>query len=777
MKRPVWMLAAVWMLTPLVACGQDRASAQPVVRVAPRVPGPDRWAMEVTAAETSARRGDRRDATQRANRITAAYEQGGARNSDEYLSAGRAYVLLGIGNAQAVRSALAAFDRATAADSSNIEAQLRAGELFLEKYNAPDARLSFEGILRRSPTDAKALLALARVEEFEGKGNPMATARRSIASDPRYADALAFMAKMHRDAESYDSARVYAQRAIDADSMSTAGWSVLGSMAFLNGDSATYTKALAAVTSLRPAPAEFYTELAEASVRQRRYTEAVKLAERAVGYDSLYVPAYGVLGTNQLRIGQMDAGRAALERAFALDPFNLWHKNTLDLLDKLKTFRTIDRGRFRVVAPPEEADLLALYIVPLLEQAYDSLAVRYGYAPPTPIRLEFYRYHADFSVRTVGLAGLGALGVSFGSLLAMDTPNGREKGQFNWGSTAWHELTHAFTLGASDHRVPRWLSEGLSVLEERRVGRGWGADATVSYVIAMANGKLRPISQLSDGFLRPRFPEETQFSYYQASLFCEMVEASRGAAALPAMLRAYRDGMDTPRVFQKVLGKTPLQIDAEYDLYAQRKFAQALTAVRGSSPNDSSGGRFVATMREAAAILRTDREGARALFEQARTMFPEYGGNDGPAWYLAEMARAGGDTTRALMLVEQVTSRNETAWDANLMEANLREARGDKAGAIRALDRLNWIWPYDPTIHVRMATLAAAQGDRARAVLERRAIIAMGPTDLLDARYELARALRDAGDTAGARRELLQVLEEAPSFEKAQALLLELRGK
>jgi tetratricopeptide (TPR) repeat protein len=141
------------------------------------------------------------------------------------------------------------------------------------------------------------------------------------------------------------------------------------------------------------------------------------------------------------------------------------------------------------------------------------------------------------------------------------------------------------------------------------------------------------------------------------------------------------------------------------------------------------------------------------------------------------MARAANDTTRALTFVEYVTSRNETAWEANMMEADLREARGDKTGAIRALDRLNWIWPYDPLVHVRLATLSAAQGDRARAVLERRAIIAMGPTDLLDARYELARALRDAGDIAGARRELLQVLEEAPSFEKAQALLLELRRK
>lgn len=772
-----YLLAAALMLMPLVACGQDRAAAQAVVRVAPRVPGPDRWATDIAAAEAAARRGDRREAAMRAARITAAYEQGGARNSDEHLSAGRAYVLLGVGNAQAVRSALAAFDRATAADSNNLEAQRRVGDLFLEKYNAPDARASIEGILRRAPNDAKALLALARVESFEGKGSPMATAQRSIASDPRYADALAFVAQMHLDAESYDSARVYAQRAIDADTSSTAGWTVVGSMAFLNGDSATYRNAVAAVIAAQPAPAEFYAALAEASVRQRRYTEAVMLARRAIGYDSLYVPAYGVLGTNQLRTGQMESGRAAIERAFALDPFNLWHKNTLDLLDKMASFRTIDRGRFRVVAPAEEADLLALYIMPLLEQAYDSLAVRYGYKPPTPVRLEFYRYHADFSVRTVGLAGLGALGVSFGSLLAMDSPNGREQGQFNWGSTAWHELTHAFTLGASDHRVPRWLSEGLSVLEERRVGRGWGADATVSYLVAMTTGKLRPVSQLNDGFLRPRFPEETQFSYYQASLFCEMVEASRGAAALPAMLRAYRDGMDTPAVFAKVLGKSPLQIDAEFDAYTQRKFARALAAVRGSSPGDSSGGAFVATMREAAMQMTRDRAAARVLLERAQALFPEYGGDDGPAGYLAELARATNDTVRALTLLEQVTSRNETAWEANMMEADLREARGDRAGALRALDRLNWIWPYDAAVHARTATLAAVQGDRARAVLERRAIVAMAPTDLLDARYELARALRDAGDLAAARRELLQVLEEAPSFEKAQALLLELRGK
>ena len=48
------MLVALSALSPLTACGQDRAAAPPTARVAPlppRKPGPDRWATEIAAAE------------------------------------------------------------------------------------------------------------------------------------------------------------------------------------------------------------------------------------------------------------------------------------------------------------------------------------------------------------------------------------------------------------------------------------------------------------------------------------------------------------------------------------------------------------------------------------------------------------------------------------------------------------------------------------------------------------------------------------------------------
>ncbi len=754
--------------------------------------GAERLLAEVALAELAARRGDRTTMERRATTVVHAYGETPRPTGSDHVAAGRALTLLMTGSTPIANRALAAFDAAIAMDSSNLDAQRYAAELWLTKNEPGSAKRTYAGVLRRVPSDARGLLGLARAEEQMGMLGiadeegappplpPLETARRALVINPSLSDAMTFVSRLHLNAEAYDSSRFWAQRAIAADSSSQAAWAQLGATAWLTGDSVTYALSRRSAMALQPRPSDFYTDLAEAAIRQRRYADANVFALQAVANDSLSIRALTVLGTNQLRLGQMTDGRQSLERAWTLDKSNAVNLNMLALVDDmLKTYRTIASKRFSVVAPPEEAELLALYILPLLEQAFDSLSVRYGYQPPTPVRLEFYRRSADFSVRALGITGLGALGVSFGSVLAMDAPRAREPGTWNWGSTAWHELTHAFTLGASGHRVPRWLSEGLSVLEERRTQRGWGAGPTMSFVSAFGAGQLRPMSRLPEGFSRPRFPEEIQFSYYQASLFCEWAEQTKGAQALPAMLVAYRDGANTPTVLQRVLGMTTAQVDAQFDTWMRQRFATSLRyVVSRDTTRASGGGQMGETMRGALSLLKAgQKDSARVLFEQAQRMFPEYAGSDGPSWFLAELARDRGDTVTALREVANVTTRNESAWEANLLEAELREKRRDVPGTLAALDRLFWMYPYDAALHVRAAALAGASGDHPRALRERRAVIALQPSDLLDARYELAKALAASGDVAGARRELLQVLEQAPSFEKAQALLLELRSK
>lgn len=763
---PVLLLGVV---TCLAASHQTRAQT-PTGHGAPRI--------DVEAAERAHRRGDRALAVQRASALTASYERNGARwPSGDRVAAGRAYLLLSAGSATAVRQALAAFDAAVAADSTNLDARLRAAELLLDKYNVPDAKAAFEDVLRRAPENARALLGLARIASAAGDPHASALRRRCLAADPTLVDAHVEQARFHLEAESYDSAAAAARRALSADSASLPAWAILGATAWLTGDSAEFRRASAQAHRLNPRPADFFAELSEAAVRQRRYADGVRLARQAYSLDSTSLRALSFLGTNELRAGELEQGRRHLERAFALDPFNVWHKNTLDLLDRLRSFRTIERGRFRIIAPPEEAELLAMYLAPLLEEAYDSLAGRYRYRPPTPVRLELYTRHADFSVRTVGLAGLGALGVSFGRVLAMDAPSARERGAFNWGSTAWHELAHAFTLGLSDNRAPRWLSEGLSVLEERRARAGWGADVSVEFLAAYAAKRLRPVSQLNDGFVQPRFPSETIFSYYMASLVCEMIEQEFGAGAVVRMLEAFRDGLATPAVFARVLHTAPEALDARFDAWLRAKLAVPFRSVTATRDDAEPGGPFVTAMREGVALYeRRQSDSARSVFERAQSLFPEYAGAGAPATYLARLARDRGDLREALGQITRVTTRNESDWESNLLEADLRDALGDSASAMTPLERLIWISPYDVALHVRLAERAAGAGNHRLAIRERRAVLALDPPDPLDARYQLARALAASGDRAAARRELLAVLEAAPSFEKGQALLLELRA-
>ena len=108
----------------------------------------------------------------------------------------------------------------------------------------------------------------------------------------------------------------------------------------------------------------------------------------------------------------------------------------------------------------------------------------------------------------MGIAGIGALGVSFGNLLAMDAPSARQRGEFNWGSTAWHELTHAFTLGASGAPRAALVLGGAVGARGAARARRLGRRSTAEFIAAYGDGRLRPLSQLNDGFVRPRFSGE-----------------------------------------------------------------------------------------------------------------------------------------------------------------------------------------------------------------------------------------------------------------------------
>ena len=87
------------------------------------------------------------------------------------------------------------------------------------------------------------------------------------------------------------------------------------------------------------------------------------------------------------------------------------------------------------------------------------------------------------------------------------------------------------------------------------------------------------------------------FSYYQASLVFEMIEAEHGFEAILAMLRGYRDGLGTEALVERDLGMKLAVLDDRFDAFMERRFGASIAAVRprdrGPRPSVESLGRHV----------------------------------------------------------------------------------------------------------------------------------------------------------------------------------------
>jgi tetratricopeptide (TPR) repeat protein len=673
---------------------------------------------------------------------------------------------LGVKDPQLFKDALKAFDRAIQEGGDTPEgddARIALGEMFLEKYNSSDAQSTFDDVLADNPNDARALLGVAERRVFDGDAGADSLVRRALAVNPNYPEAHVFVAELHLDLEEYAAAERDVDRALQVNPALSEALAVKAAVRYLVGDASGFEAAKRAALAANPKDAELYNTLAELSARVRQYREAADFARQALALDAKSWRGFGLLGMNELRLGQIAAGRKDLETSFKGDPYNVWIKNTLDLLDTFKNYDEVATDHFVFMIEKEESALLEPYLAELGEAAYKRFSTTYQYTPPPPIRIEVYRSHADFSVRTVGLAGIGALGVSFGTTLAFDSPAAKDAGPFNWGSTVWHELAHTFTLGSTNHRIPRWLSEGLSVYEEHRARSGWGFDVTPSFLDAYRKGKLVPVSRMNDGFMHPAYPQQVMYSYYQASLVCDLIARDHGEGAILRMLQAYKSGQTTEQVFKSVL-KTDLgAFDKKFDAYMRERFAAPLAGLD----------EFRTRMLEARARAQAGQtDAAVAALERAKALFPRYGGDDGPAWQLAQIYLKRDDTRRAAAELRELVASNEANYPAYIALADVLQKLGDAKGAETALASAVYINPFEVPVHQRLAQLAKTAGDVQTVVRERRAVVALGPTDRPEALYQLAVAYRDAGDSAAARHTVLRALEDAPNFEKAQELLL-----
>jgi Flp pilus assembly protein TadD len=676
--------------------------------------------------------------------------------------------------------------------------------MLLEKHQDAEAMRSYRAALEADPAWVRAHLGVSRALEDEDTVAAEAALETAGSLAPNHPDVWLLTAERHLLAED----RTRATEALDKVAAVRPGTyeeiALRAAVTYANGDIAAADAIVARAVAANPTFIEGYLALGTQAARAYRFDDAAAYARKAVALEADHPAAHADLGVYLMRTGDEVVAREELERAFRLDPFDTVTFNMLQLLDTLDSFVEVESGPFIFKFPKGDADVLTPYAIPLANQAYKTFSERYGFTPTGPILVEVFAKHDDFAVRTLGLPGLQfALGACFGRVITMASPKARQPGTFSWQATLWHEIAHVFSLQASDYKVPRWLTEGISVFEEHRYNKAWGREQALDFARALAMKRTFGVKGLPNAFERP---QDLSMAYFEASLLTEHLVALNGDAGLRALLSAYAAGDKDPEAFAKAFGKTVDEVHTSFAAFVEAQYGDLARAMadptgapsggagvaRGAGTERSAPPRSVEALAElatkqpgsfmiqwslgSALYERGDLDAAKAALERAAALAPMAQGDTSPRALLAAIADKQGDAARAR---DQL--RHLLEWDHDNVEAARRlvtsaRAADDKESEAIALRVIADIDPFDATAHAQLGKMALARKDYAPALIELQAALALGPPNLAEAHADIAEAYLGLGRKDDARRSALKALEQAPTYPRAQDLLLAAMG-
>jgi tetratricopeptide (TPR) repeat protein len=420
------------------------------------------------------------------------------------------------------------------------------------------------------------------------------------------------------------------------------------------------------------------------------------------------------------------------------------------------------------------------------------LCGKYGLQLDGKITVEIYPDQQDFAIRTFGVpGGAGYLGVCFGKVITMNSPAGLSAGAANWRSVLWHEFCHTVTLHMTRNRMPRWLSEGISVHEELQRDPSWGQRMTPEYRRMVLKGELSPLGKMSGAFLNPPSGRHLMFAYYQSALAVEFLTTRYGQDKLRAILTDL--GKGSPINTAITAHTAPLaEIEAQFKEFVH---ARALAGVASPAvfavpdPKEVTDPASVVAWAEAhpesywsqqrlgdRAAATKDWAGARAHYEKAIALDPEYAGEDSAYAPLAGACKQLGDDKAERAIWTQLAARSPTAVPAFTALMDLAEKEGNWPEAGRLAESLLAVNPMLAAPRRIQARAAESAGRSADAITAYTKLLALAPVDAANVRYRLAGLLADS-DPALAKRHVLDALAEAPRFRDAHALLLRLTSE
>ena len=662
------------------------------------------------------------------------------------------------------------FRSATAPPTASPLYKVRWGLLLHERFNDSEAVDLFREALTNDPNNARAYLGLATVSANGFDGHAMDYAAHAATLDPKLAEAHELIANLalenddrERAASEADTALALDPEALDA----IATHAALEVIADRPPDTW-----LAKLSAINPSYGEAYSSVAHHLELHYRFADAATYFRKAIVIAPELWSAHSALGIELMRLGNTTEPLHELELSYDHGYRNAATVNSLRLLDTFKDFTTTQTTtpsgtRTILKLHRSEADLLTPYLEAEIARITAAYQAKYGISLPGPVQVELYPNHEDFAVRTMGMPGLGALGVTFDRVVAMDSPSARKPGDFNWGATLWHEMSHVYVLTATHDRVPRWFTEGLAVHEEGMRSAEWRNRATPEVLAAIRDNALLPVEQLDRGFVHPEYPAQVIVSYFQTGSLCDFIAAKWNEKKLLDLVHAFADRMPTSQAIQRSLDLTPEELDRQYATWLRTQYGEQAFHLEAWQQG------LKELVREAQALQLKD---VLANAPNIIAMYPEYTGDANAYELLAQAQEAGGNVRAAASTLLEYMHEGGQSPDVLKHLAALQQADGNTAEAASTLERILYIYPVkDAELHQHLGELLVANKQFDDAIREFNATLTLYPLDKAGAEFHLAEAYLATGQRDKAQESVVLALETAPDYRPAQKLLLQLQ--
>jgi tetratricopeptide (TPR) repeat protein len=657
------------------------------------------------------------------------------------------------------------FRLATEPGSSKALYKVRWGMLLHDRFNDTEAAGLFREALAKDPSNAGAYLGLAVVSAAGFDGKAAEYLAKAIRLDPKLAAAHELMADLALANDDRDTATAEADKAIALENDALDAMAIHAAIELIGDRSpdAWFTK----IQAVNPGYGEAYARVARQLELHYRYEDAVTYYRKAIEADPRLWAAHSALGIDLMRLGKEAEPFKELELSYSNGYRDAATVNSLRLLDSYKNFETFRDNATILKLNKTEAALLQPYMQAELHRILATYERKYRMKLTGPVQVEVYPNHEDFAVRTMGMPGLGALGVTFGEVVAMDSPSARKPGDFNWGATLWHEMSHVFILTSTNHRVPRWFTEGLAVHEEGERSPEWKNRVTPEVLLAIRDKKLLSVATLDRGFVSPEYPSQVIVSYFQAGSICDFVKEKWGEEKLLDMAHSYAQLQTTPQVIYQNLGIAPDDFDKQYLAWIGQKYGTQ--AAHFDEWRQKLKALFAAAQQNQYDVVL--EQGPATL-----AMYPEYVEEANVYILMADADKAKRDSKSEAVILTAYEHEGGQMPAALKRLAALEQAAGKLAEAAATLERLNYIYPVkDEDLHRRLGDLLFAEKQYDGAIREYGARIASNPADKAGAEFNLAQAYFAAGQKEKAQESVLAALETAPGYRPAQKLLLELQ--